>query len=174
VTQVPHDPAVPPPHAAAVPAAPPLPGKQEPPPRKAKRRTFIAFGATLVVLAAGGSGLYFALRGGDEADIRMVVDRFVTAVDTGDSAEIVALLCPEEAAGISENDDVAAIDPSDQLAAPITHPREITDVEVVGDIASTRVSRPNQDSFTLYLRRDGEAWKVCADAKPAFHPNTPS
>jgi hypothetical protein len=103
----------------------------------------------------------------------VVVDRFVTAVDSGDPATIVVLLCPEEAAGITENDDVAPIDPSDQVAASTTtHPREITEVEVVGDIASARVSRPDQEPFTLYLRRDGETWKVCADAEAEFHPNT--
>jgi hypothetical protein len=131
---------------------------------RSRRRVVIA--VVIGVLAAGGAALYFLLPHGDEADVRTVVDNFVTAVDNSDTQQIVSLLCEEEAEGITEDDDADLSGSWPTALFPLD--LDITEVQVIGDNAAAKVSRADQDPYPLYLRRDGGVWKVCADAEAAF------
>ncbi len=140
---------------------------------KGLRRVLAA--TALVVLTALGVGLYVFLAGREEREVRSVADSFVTAVDTADEARIVGLLCPEEAADITGNENLLPPETSSDLApdastaaADPAFAREITDIEVADDVASARVVRPDQEPFTLYLRKDASGWKICAPAEERF------
>ncbi|WP_030481497.1 hypothetical protein [Lentzea albidocapillata] len=125
-----------------------------------------------IVLVVGGTGLYFYIAGRDVREIRTVVDSFVTAVDTADQARVVALLCQEEAAGLTENEDPPV--PSPAIADDPSHAREVTEVEVRDDAASAKVVRPDEEPYTLYLRKEADVWKVCAPVEERFTGAPPS
>jgi hypothetical protein len=39
-----------------------------------------------------------------------------------------------------------------------------SDIRITGDTASAKIARPGQPDTTLYFRKEGGAWKVCAPA----------
>ena len=107
-------------------------------------------------------------RDSDEAEIRQLVRDFAAATDYTDTRTIVSLLCTEEAEGITES---GSYDPDDpDRMGPVAMPEdwrpppvETSEVRVVGDVASALVRR-DERSFTLYFRREGGHWTVCAPA----------
>jgi hypothetical protein len=105
----------------------------------------------------------------DDAQIRQVVDQFAKAVDRLDQPAILGLLCKEEADEMKDDDD---FDPD---AAPLADPEvrsvQASDIQVNADTANARISRPGQQDITLWFRREGSTWKVCA---PAADNATPS
>jgi hypothetical protein len=158
-------------------------GAGAPAPRagSAGRWAIVAVAAGLaVVVACGLVGCVVVTRVGgdqatvlstsDEAKIRKLVNQFAAAVDREDQAAIVALLCTEEAEGITDDEDY---DPSrdggvtERRTAPIT----ISDIRITGDVASARISRPSQPDTTLYFRKENGVWKVCAAAGDTPRPS---
>jgi hypothetical protein len=139
-------------------AAPATPGPR-------RRRVLIAAAAGLaVVLAAAIAVSVIVVRGNsDQARIQKVVDDFASAVDQGDQARIVSLLCTQEATAVTEDDDY---DPANR-PGPATGARKAvrtSDIRVTGGTASARVSRSNQPDATLHFRKEAGVWKVCASA----------
>ncbi len=135
-------------------------------------KKLIAVMAAGVVVTAAGVYLYLTLTKdrepwiGEEIHIRILVDNFANAVDTQDQAKILNLLCAEEAADFTEDDDY---DPTDD--GPAAEPQggapsvTTSDIHVTGDTASARVARAaDNDPRTLYFRKEGGIWKVCAPA----------
>jgi ketosteroid isomerase-like protein len=120
----------------------------------------------LLVLVAAGIVLstVVARANSDEAKIAALVDDFAVAVDQSDQATIVTLLCAEEASAITEDDDY---DPADN--GPVTGQQKkpsvtTSDIRVNGETASAKIARPSQSDTTLYFRKEGGGWKVCAPA----------
>jgi hypothetical protein len=127
--------------------------------------------AGLVVAVVAAVLLTTALTGGgrDQARIRTVVDRFAAAVQSEDQARIVGLLCAEEAADITEDDDY---DPAgtrvDGTPDKPVFPVHASNIHITGDVASARVTSAFQQPTTLYFRKEGGTWKVCAPAAARF------
>jgi hypothetical protein len=141
-------------------------------PRFTKWQVWAAVCAVAALLAVSGI-LYFAL-GGDEntpeGQVRQVLDDFATAVDTEDQARIVDLLCAEEAANITEDDDY---DPTATGAEPATLvDRQISDIHVAGENASARITFPTHESFTIHLRQEKGTWHICAPPQTNLRPLT--
>ncbi|MDY0811442.1 hypothetical protein [Kitasatospora purpeofusca] len=88
-----------------------------------------------------------------------MVEQFATAVDQADVAKTVSLLCPEEANAIADSD----IPPDSSQLATTTQPIKVFNIQVQGNVATARVTRPGV-SATLLLRRDAGTWKVCDPA----------
>lgn len=97
-----------------------------------------------------------------------VVDRFAVAVDSDDSAGIVASLCAEEA---QEFVDAGGTDPELTPASPVATPSgtlaTVTNVTINGEVASADVTLRSGATTRLWLRRETSQWKVCAPAEPA-------
>jgi hypothetical protein len=107
-------------------------------------------------------------RDSDEAEIRRLVKDFAVATDYVDTRTLVELLCAEEAEGVTDSAWYNAKDPD--TMGPVIMPDdwqpasvETSEVRVVGDVASARVTRDGR-SFTLYFRKEDGRWKVCAPA----------
>jgi len=138
-----------------------------------------AVAAGVLLLAACGVGAYLVVghTGAskppavtDETRIRKLVEDFAAAVDRDDQQAILNQVCAAEAEDIMADDD---FDPSLAPPAnpPSVRPVTVADIQVSGDTASARVSRPSQPDVTLHFRKEGGAWKVCA---PAGDPAEPS
>ncbi|MGK5554581.1 Rv0361 family membrane protein [Actinomadura kijaniata] len=147
------------------------PWPQQPPPRHTvPRRNLVlllslpvltvAAAVTVAVAATGrlassgpGPG-----GGGEQGEVRKVVTDFAAAVDRNDNATVLSMLCPREAAGVADDLDSPGDrgDPRAELV-PIT----VEHVRITGDVAEARVTRPRQPPATLFLRREGGAWKLC-------------
>jgi ketosteroid isomerase-like protein len=126
----------------------------------------VAAGLVLAVVAA-----VLLTTGGnrDQAKIRTVVNRFAAAVQNEDQARIVGLLCAEEAADITEDDDYdpAATRVDGTRDKPV-FPVHASNIRVTGDVASARVTSAFQRPTTLYFRKERGTWKVCASAAARF------
>ena len=130
-----------------------------------KRAALIAAAAGVVVLAVAGVVASRIVRKSDGARIARLVTNFTTAVDTHDQATTLSLLCKDEAAGLADNDDY----PPGEDAGPSTtqHVKsavKTSGIRIVGNVASARFKRPSNASGTLYFRREGGHWTVCAPA----------
>jgi hypothetical protein len=131
-----------------------------PAPPRPRVRTVAA--AAVLVLAVAGCGVYLALSTSDEAQVRRVVGDFAAAVDRQDHPAMLELLCAEEAAGITEDDDY------DPTAAPVgaadAPEREVTDVQIMPgeQVATARMTTPGREPLTIDVRREQDRWKVCA------------
>ena len=103
-------------------------------------------------------------RSADESEIRALIAAFALAVERGDQDGALGLLCAEEVAEVL---DSGSYDPhrdgqydTSVTSAPVT----ASDIVVTGDVACARVAQPGQEPATLWFRREGGAWKVCAPA----------
>jgi hypothetical protein len=132
------------------------------------RESIAAVGIFLFLVAGCGGN-------SDEARIQKVVDGFATAVDAQNQAEIIGLLCKEEAAAITDDDDY---EPDGNGGVSTTQEQnrsvKVSDIQVMGEIASARIARPPNDSRTLFFRKEEGNWKVCAPAAANFPPISPS
>lgn len=129
--------------------------------RFTKRQVVAAISAVAILLAVSGV-LYFALGGGitPEAQVRQVINDFATAVDTEDQVKIVDLLCIEEAANITEDDDY---DPTATGAESATRlDRQISDIHIMGQTASAQITFSTHESITIHLRQEQGTWHICA------------
>jgi hypothetical protein len=130
------------------------------PPRRRSR--IIAAAAALLLAAAGGS--YIALGNTDEAQIGRVVGDFATAADRQDYPAMLELLCDEEAAGLTEDDDYdPTAEPVDAADVP---ERDVTDIQITPDeqTATALMTTPGREPRTIHLRHERDRWKVCAPA----------
>jgi hypothetical protein len=130
-------------------------------PAPPKRRTGLVAAAAALLLAVAGGGLYVALTNTDSARIRGVVTDFAAAVHRQDYPMMLDLLCAEEAAGITEDDDY------DPAAGPIdadVPELDVTDVQVApdGQSATALLTMPGREAITIHLRQERDRWTVCA------------
>jgi hypothetical protein len=126
------------------------------------RRGRVVAAAAVLLLAVGGSGVYLAVSNSDEAQVRRVVGDFAAAVDRQDHLVMLELLCAEEAAGITEDDDY---DPTaEPVGAAGALEREVTDVRIMpGEQGATALmTTPGREPLTIHLRRERDRWQVCA------------
>lgn len=138
----------------------------EPPPHGRGRLVLLVAAGALVVVAGVVVAVVALTRPrGDEADIRALVDRFALAVDREDQAAVVALLCAQEAADITEDDDYDPANDGGLATQPPHRDVRTSQVQVTGDVASARVERPEQDATTLWFRKEDGVWTVCAYAQ---------
>ncbi|HSV67503.1 MAG TPA: hypothetical protein VLJ59_16560 [Mycobacteriales bacterium] len=94
---------------------------------------------------------------------------FGTALDQENQTAMLALMCPEEAAGITEDDDYDPDTPP--LPTPVLRSRTITDIHIAGDAAFAQVSVDGAASQTVYLRRDQGHWLICTAAATQLNPS---
>lgn len=144
--------------------APELEAEHKPDPAPRRRHNLIVSGLAVLLLAVTGGGVYVALGNTDEARIRQVVGDFATTVDRQDYPAMLALLCDEEAAGITEDDDY---DPTAEPIEPAGVPeRQVTDIRIAPEkqTATALVTTPGRAPVTVHLRPERDQWKVCAPA----------
>jgi hypothetical protein len=153
---------------AAEPERAPDPTPEQPvqKPRGTRRRRLLIAGAggLVVVLAAAIVISMLVVRANsDRAKIQKLVDNFASAVDQGDQARIVSLLCAEEAAAVTDGDDY---DPSNKPGPAAAARRAVrtSEIRVAGSVASAQITRPDQPVATLHFRKEAGVWKVCATA----------
>ncbi len=140
-----------------------LPEQETARPAPPRRRSRIIAAAAVLLVAAAGS-LYLAFASTDEAQIGRVVGDFAAAADRQDYPAMLELLCDEEAAGITEDDDY------DPTAGPVDAPdapeRDVTDIQVAPDeqTGTALMTTPGREPRTIRLRHERDHWKVCAPA----------
>lgn len=143
----------------------------------------MALGAVYLVLLVCAVALFVrAVRPDDsteQAAVRSVAQDFVSAVARVDRPRVVALLCAEEAAEVTGDDDYPDAAGGAGASAEPPEKAEVTRILVRGDVASALVQRPRRET-RLYFRREEGSWKVCSYAaaelsRPAvasgFRPN---
>ncbi|MEW2308916.1 hypothetical protein AB0918_09820 [Streptomyces sp. NPDC006864] len=141
-----------------------LPSPEVPQRKPWKRWPYLLGGAVLLV--AGVIGYVETQQAPSEADrVRQVVGRFATAVDQGDVAGTVGMLCTEEAGEMADADLPSGGSSSADEHQPAASgpPVEISEVRIEGDVASAHVTRPGVDT-TIYLRKEAGVWSPCAPA----------
>jgi hypothetical protein len=153
---------------------PPQPGRPPlyagyPPPysthRKSTRGLWIAL-ATVVLLTGIVAVLVVVFAGrNDKKHIAQAIEGFAEAVDTGNMPKMLGYLCAAEARQITERDDydsdeTSRIDPIKRL------PVNIGDVQIRGDTATARLSRPPAQPRTLRLKKEAGIWKLCNPGPP--------
>lgn len=116
-----------------------------------------AAATALVVIAAAAFGVYWVMTD-DERDARAAVEEFAHAVDRGDQAAVLAMLCSEEAEALRESGV-----PEEETGggSDLERPIRTSDVEIRDHIARAVVRRPDQDTATVYLKLESGTWKMC-------------
>jgi hypothetical protein len=153
---------------------PPTPAEPPTDQRRGSRRWIIG-GVAAILLIVATAGTVFAVAharaDNDEARIRRLVADFAWATDRTDQAQIIRLLCAEEAQELKDSD---GYDPSNDgrydpsaTRVPVT----TGDIRVSGDTAQARISRPNQEPVTLHFRKEHGSWTVCAPAGDTADPD---
>ncbi len=131
-----------------------------------RRRVIVVTAVAVGVLVVAGAvvGTLVARSHSDEARIRTLVSTFAVVVDDEDQDGILALMCTEEAADITGDDDY---DPSrpPPVDPPPHRPVRVSDVRVDGEVASAHITRPDQPGATLWFRKEDGRWTVCAHAQ---------
>ncbi len=139
-------------------------------PSSRRRKTWWTLTAVGVLLAAVVVcvGVFLRPERGDteQSKVQKVVADFALAVDRGDTSTMVALLCLEEARGITDNDDNSADGERDTRSKPI--PTTTSDVRIKGNVASAVVTRPAQKPASVYLRKEDGTWKMCAPVEKSW------
>ncbi|MFG1858405.1 hypothetical protein ACGFJT_41700 [Actinomadura geliboluensis] len=97
-------------------------------------------------------------RGGEKDEIRTTVKAFASAIDRNDNVTLLSMLCPQEAAGVA--DDIDSPDGRGNSTAKTT-PITVEDIEINGNVAEVRVTRPRQKPATVFLRKEKGIWKLC-------------
>lgn len=137
---------------------PPLPPS---PLRGRRRRRFAllagAFTALAVFAGAAAYGVHWWTHR-DERRVSSAVTDFAHAVDREDSATALGLMCAEEEQSAVESGASAS---DHGLGSRYERPVKTSDITISGDVARVRLTRPSQPSATLYLRKEGGAWKLC-------------
>jgi len=151
-----------------LPGDPPAGPTDGPPAARPSRRraivvTTVAVGA-LVVVGAVVAGVLVARSHSDEARIRTLVSQFAAVVDDEDQDGILSLMCQEEAADITADDDYGPSRPP-PVDPPPHRPVRVSDVRVDGEVASAHITRPGQPGATLWFRKEDGRWTVCAHAQ---------
>ncbi|MEV5824168.1 hypothetical protein AB0L25_01180 [Spirillospora sp. NPDC052242] len=134
------------------------------PPRQAKGRgsrfrviVAVAAVSVLAVVSGAGYGVYRWTHR-DEARIHATVEEFAHAVDREDMVTTLDLLCAEEARSLVESGVPEDERGGDESAE---RPVETSGIRIAGDLAEVRLTRPEQEPATLYLRKEGGTWKMC-------------
>lgn len=118
--------------------------------------------ATLIIAGLVGWLVFGA--SGDEDEIRFTMGDFIAAVAAGDMNAAAGILCAEEAAPLMDL-NLHAVNP-----APVGHSpgkeglMSILEIDVRGEVAAASTN----SLTTVYLRKEGDVWKVCNGAKPDF------
>jgi hypothetical protein len=144
---------------------------------RGRRRRWL-FVATVAVVVAAASALTVILslpRPGqaDEDAIKAVLISFAAAVDSEDQRGMLLVMCQEEAAEMTDSGDYEPDAPPVSLDPSSWKPPDISDVRVVGDVASANVIRASTASM-LYLRKVSGNWRVCAPAADEIPAGRPS
>ncbi|MFG2287609.1 hypothetical protein ACGFOU_16320 [Streptomyces sp. NPDC048595] len=128
--------------------------------------------AAVLLAAAGGITAYLLPDQGDseQSRIEKAVADFALAVDRGDTARMVGLLCLEEARGVTDDGADSGDAERDTRSKPI--PVTTSDIRIKGSVASVVVTRPAQKPTAVYLRKEKGAWKLCAPAEKS-RPDAP-
>lgn len=165
-------PPVPPPYAAA----PPQPGPWMPPagawwgppppvpPRRRKQVWLYAVLAVVVITVASAVAAiaaYDHYQNSDPARIKALIGAFSDSVSRGNPQEIATLMCREEAEPYLD----AAADPGGELANAPKPKFRIGDIVVHGDAASATLIFRDDQTQTMYFRKNAGKWTVCAPAK---------
>jgi hypothetical protein len=101
----------------------------------------------------------------EEAQIQRVVVTFAAAADVDDEAQLVRLLCRDEAAALTEDDDydpAAANDGGDAVPAQARTVVTVSAIQVAGDTATARVTRSTGGMVVLRFVMERGMWKVCS------------
>ena len=133
-------------------------------PRFTKRHVLTTISHRAILFAISGV-LYLALGGcanTPEAQVRQVINDFATAVDTEDQAKIVELLCTEEAANITEDDDYDPTANGSTLETATRLDRQISEIHITDEAASAKITFPNHESIIIDLRQENGIWHICA------------
>lgn len=134
---------------------PPLPPQRHGLPRS----KLVLIAASAIVLAAALVTAYFTVGDdGEQKQVRTTVVNFSHAIDRNDNATMLSLLCKEEAAAVA--DDIDSPNDHGQPQAKLI-PITVKDVHITKDVAKVRITRPRQQPATLFLRKEGGAWKLC-------------
>lgn len=140
----------------------PLPGGYPfGPARRSRKRLWFTLAVVAAgVLAAAGWMVVGPAGESDQAKITRTIDQFAEAVDTGDMPGALSYLCAAEAQQITGDedrgiDDTGTVDPGKRL------PVNVSDIQITGDSATARLSRPPAESRILRLQKDAGTWKLC-------------
>jgi ketosteroid isomerase-like protein len=134
--------------------------------------TVLVAATVALVVVAGGilAAVLVARSHSDEAQIRRLVARFAVAVDREDQHGVIQLLCAEEAADVTEDDDYDAADDGGLTSPPPARAVRTTQVVVTGRVAHAQITRPSQTAATLWFRKEDDRWTVCAHAADQASP----
>lgn len=139
----------------------------QPVPKKSRKKWVIVAATVLVVaLAGGGIAIYQVFFSGkaDREAVGTAATEFTRAAAGGDLAGVKGLLCDSEAAGVP--DVIAASGASGVPDKDVQV--NLGAVDVRKDLASAVVTKGSNPDVTLYLRKQGGGWKVCASAESDF------
>lgn len=99
---------------------------------------------------------------GDDAQIRRAVEAFAAAARADGQPGLAATMCAEEA------ELLVPEEPGQTWPEPPESGVITQRVEVRGEVAAADVELPGGGQVTLYLLREGGAWKVCSPARERF------
>ncbi|OBH01573.1 hypothetical protein [Mycobacterium sp. E3247] len=123
--------------------------------------------AVLAVIAvAVGVGVasvtaYAHYRNSDPVKIKALIVAFSDSVNEGNPQKIASFMCREEA----EPHLDSAVDPGGEPAQAPRPKFRIGDVVVHGNAASAALTFQDNQTQTMYFRREDGRWTVCAPAK---------
>lgn len=133
---------------------------------RSSQRWWIIGAAGVLVLAVVAAGAFIVVRSAransDEARIRRLVADFALATERVDQAWVLRLLCTEEAEEVQESDGYAPTRDGEYDTSVTEAPVTTSDIKVTQDTAQARISRPGQESSTLFFRKENGSWTVCA------------
>jgi hypothetical protein len=147
-----------------VPPYGPYPPAQPPgPPRRRRKLLWLSAIAVVValVVAAGFAVAYAVHRNSDPVKIRALLGDFSAAVYGGTPRDVATFLCAEESQSYLDT-----IEEPDTRVAPEDPPAySVSDIHVEGDVGSATVTFEPEGTKTLYFRKEGNKWTVCAAAE---------
>src|SRR5574337_259366 len=156
------------------PYGPPPPGRWIPPgsgwgppasamPRRRTRGWLLATVALflMTVTAAGAIIAYQHHKNSDPSKIKVLLSVFSETVSQGDPQKIARFICREESEPYL--DSVAA--PQGDVANPQKPMFKVGGVVVHGNAASATLIFQNNQTQTMYFRKEDGKWTVCAPAK---------
>ncbi|MGW4241186.1 Rv0361 family membrane protein [Nocardia sp. NPDC004722] len=135
------------------------------PATQSRRRWWLIVGGLSAVLAVVAGVVLVVIRGhaasSDTTAIRALVDRFDTAVHSGDPKRMAADMCSLEAQPFLDDSS----NPDSQPASSTKQPFTLSEIRVVANAASARLTFATGGTQTLYFCREAGKWTVCDAAQ---------